>query len=73
MLVQSSIDTRLVFEARKHAMSQENKLPTPFDKTLFLAIYTRIEPLNMSKTNFIDAVLTVMESCLKDSVGEING
>ena len=36
----------------------------PFEKTLFLSIYTRIKPLNMEKQNFIDAVLKVMQPCL---------
>ena len=34
-----------------------------FEKTLFLAIYTRIKPLNMNEGIFINSVLKVMKPC----------
>lgn len=39
-------------------------MPTAFDKSLFLAVFTRIKPLNMAKERLINDVLTVMEPCL---------
>lgn len=39
-------------------------MPTAFDKSLFLAVFTRIKPLNMAKERLVSDVLTVMEPCL---------
>ncbi|NQZ20330.1 MAG: hypothetical protein HRT44_13900 [Bdellovibrionales bacterium] len=58
------IDTSLLPRGSKE-IRKNFKKPTHFDKTLFLSIYKRIKPLNMSKDNFLNAVIEVMSPCMK--------
>ena len=58
----SSIET--IFSKEIVEKNLDYQKPNDFSKTVFLAIYTRVKPLNMGKENFINAMISVMKPCI---------